>query len=104
MAQWNECAGIFGSLGQPKTSRNRHARNYFQVLVGLGIDLVHIRHLFKHSFDLPSLCRPLGIPVVLSFHDYYFVCPSIHLLDQNAHFCGVNVPRALNSAPFLRRC
>ena len=77
---------------------------YFQVLVGLGIDLVHIRHLFKHSFDLPSLCRPLGIPVVLSFHDYYFVCPSIHLLDQNAQFCGGQCTRALNSAPFLRRC
>jgi GT2 family glycosyltransferase/glycosyltransferase involved in cell wall biosynthesis len=61
---------------------------YFQVLVGLGIDLVHIRHLFKHSFDAPLLCRALGIPVVLSFHDYYFVCPSIHLLDQNAKFCG----------------
>lgn len=61
---------------------------YFQVLTGLGIDLVHIRHLFKHSFDAPLLCRQLGIPVVLSFHDYYFVCPSIHLLDQNAKFCG----------------
>ncbi|MEP6822763.1 MAG: glycosyltransferase, partial [Chthoniobacterales bacterium] len=61
---------------------------YFQVLVGLGIDLVHIRHLFKHSFDAPFLCRALGIPTILSFHDYYFVCPSIHLLDQNAKFCG----------------
>jgi len=61
---------------------------YFQVLNGLGIDLVHIHHLFKHSFDVPRLCRQLGIRVVLSFHDYYFVCPSIHLLDQNANFCG----------------
>ena len=61
---------------------------YFQVLTALGIDLVHIHHLFKHSFDAPRLCRQLGIPVILSFHDYYFVCPSIHLLDQNAVFCG----------------
>lgn len=69
--------------------RNEAARRiYFQILAGLGIDLVHIHHLFKHSFDVPQLCRQLGIPVVLSFHDYYFVCPSIHLLDQNATFCG----------------
>ena len=61
---------------------------YFQVLNGLGIDLVHIHHLFKHSFDAPLLCRQLGIRVVLSFHDYYFVCPSVHLLDQKANFCG----------------
>jgi GT2 family glycosyltransferase/glycosyltransferase involved in cell wall biosynthesis len=63
-------------------------RIYLQVLAGLGIDLVHIRHLFKHSFDAPFLCKQLGIPVVLSFHDYYFACPSVHLLDQHARFCG----------------
>ncbi len=63
-------------------------RIYFEVLTGLGIDLVHIRHLFKHSLDAPLLCKQLGIPVVLSFHDYYFVCPSVHLLDQDAKFCG----------------
>jgi len=63
-------------------------RIYFEVLTGLGIDLVHIRHLFKHSFDAPFICKQLGIPVVLSFHDYYFVCPSVHLLDQNAKYCG----------------
>ena len=63
-------------------------RVYFQVLNGLGIDLVHIHHLFKHSFDAPLLCRQMGIPVVLSFHDYYFACPSVHLLDQNSVFCG----------------
>ncbi|HEY4282549.1 MAG TPA: glycosyltransferase, partial [Chthoniobacterales bacterium] len=72
-----------------KNYRNEAARRvYFQVLTGLGIDLVHIHHLFKHSFDPPRLCRQLGIPVVLSFHDYYFACPSIHLLDQNATYCG----------------
>jgi GT2 family glycosyltransferase/glycosyltransferase involved in cell wall biosynthesis len=72
-----------------KNYRSDAARQvYFQVLTGLGIDLVQIHHLFKHSFDAPRLCRQLGIPVVLSFHDYYFVCPSIHLLDQNAVFCG----------------
>ena len=38
---------------------------YFQVLTTLGIDLVHIRDLFKHSFDALLLCRQLGIPVVL---------------------------------------
>ncbi len=63
-------------------------RIYLEVLTGLSIDLVHIRHLFKHSFDAPKVCQRLGIPVILSFHDYYFACPSIHLLDQNASYCG----------------
>lgn len=38
-------------------------RIHFQVLTGLGIDLVHIRYHFKHSFDASDLCRQLGIPV-----------------------------------------
>jgi GT2 family glycosyltransferase len=49
-----------------KNSYEPEARRiYFQVITGLGIDLVHIGHLFKHSFDARRLCRQLGIPVVL---------------------------------------
>lgn len=60
---------------------------YFTILTLLKIEVVHVRHLFKHSFDIVSLCRLLGLPVVLSFHDYYLVCPSIHLLDERNHCC-----------------
>jgi GT2 family glycosyltransferase/glycosyltransferase involved in cell wall biosynthesis len=65
---------------------------YFTVLMGLSIEQVHIRHLFKHSFDLPKVCKTLRIPVVLSFHDFYFVCPTIHLLDENGNCCEGDCP------------
>jgi GT2 family glycosyltransferase/glycosyltransferase involved in cell wall biosynthesis len=52
------------------------------------IDLVHIRLLLAHTFDLPSVARALDIPVILSFHDYFLVCPSVHLLDDADRFCG----------------
>jgi glycosyltransferase involved in cell wall biosynthesis len=29
-----------------------------------------------------------GIPVVLSFHDYYFACPTVHLVDHRLDYCG----------------
>ncbi|MCK5096513.1 MAG: glycosyltransferase, partial [Desulfobacteraceae bacterium] len=61
---------------------------YFSLLVNLKIDIVHIRHLFKHSFELPNICRLLGLGVVFSFHDFYHVCPSIHLLDQDNKYCN----------------
>ena len=60
---------------------------YFSILVNLKIELVHIRHLFKHNFILPSLCKQLGVAVVFSFHDFYHMCPSFHLLDQNLRYC-----------------
>ena len=68
---------------------NNEFRNiYFNVLNKLDIDIVHIHHLFKHTFDLPHITKKLGIPTILSFHDFYFVCPSIHLLDGNNEYCS----------------
>lgn len=64
----------------------RHAVT--RLLLELGIDLVHIRHLMGHTLELPIVCRSLGIPVVLSFHDFYLSCPTVHLVDNNDRFCA----------------
>ena len=58
------------------------------VLIGLDIDTVHIRHLIGHTFEAAGVARSLDIPVVLSFHDFYYICPTVHLLDNDAVFCG----------------
>ena len=58
------------------------------VLVGLDIELVHIRHLLGHTLDMPEVAGRLGIPVVVSFHDFYLSCPTVHLLDDRDEFCG----------------
>lgn len=57
-------------------------------LVKHAIELVHIRHLAWHSLGLPDACRALGLPLVYSFHDFYMVCPSIKLIDENLRHCG----------------
>lgn len=61
---------------------------YFNILTYYSIDIVHIRHLINHTFDLPYICEKLGIPVCLSFHDFYFICPSYNLIDGNGDYCG----------------
>ena len=72
-----------------KDINNEEFRNiYLQILIGLNIDLVHIQHLIGHTFDLPVVAKTLGIPTILSFHDFYYVCPSIHLLDHNNQYCA----------------
>ena len=53
-----------------------------------GIQLAHIRHFLGNAPETISLLRGRGIPVVLSFHDFYSVCPTIQLLDRTGHFCG----------------
>lgn len=58
------------------------------LLLKYAFELVHIRHLGWHGADLPQVCRTLGLPVVLSLHDYYTVCPSVKLLDETKTYCA----------------
>jgi O-antigen biosynthesis protein len=53
-----------------------------------GVELVHVRHMVKQPLSAPSVARALGVPVVASFHDFYMVCPTFHLLDERGVFCG----------------
>jgi glycosyltransferase involved in cell wall biosynthesis len=67
-------------------------RNYDRLLAGwlaeYGFDLLHIRHVAWHSLSLPRLAKSFGIPVVFSFHDFYTMCPTVRLVDENGVFCG----------------
>jgi len=56
-------------------------------LVQYSIELVHVRHIAWHSLGLLDIAKALDIPVLFSFHDYYMVCPTIKLLDENRIYC-----------------
>ncbi|MGI4795386.1 MAG: glycosyltransferase, partial [Janthinobacterium lividum] len=59
-----------------------------QILIAYAFEVVHIRHIAWHSLTLPALCKELRIPVLFSFHDFYAVCPTVKLLDENNRFCA----------------
>ncbi|MDO5852240.1 MAG: glycosyltransferase, partial [Methanobacteriaceae archaeon] len=61
---------------------------YFNVIQGLNIDLIHVQHLIKHSYDIVNIANILKIPIVLSIHDFYYICPSFNLLDENNKYCN----------------
>lgn len=50
--------------------------------------LVHVRHLIGNGPELIHFFNRLNIPVIFSFHDFYSVCPTIHLLDDQGLHCG----------------
>ena len=61
---------------------------YTYILLNYKIDIIQIDHLLFHSLDLPDVANSLNIPTILAFHDYYYICPVIVLLDENYNYCG----------------
>ena len=57
-------------------------------LIRYSVELVHVRHIGWHSLGLINVSAELGVPVIFSFHDFYTVCPSVKLLDENLEFCA----------------
>ena len=88
------------ALAEPLRFATHGSREYDGAVRALmlrqGIDLLHVRHLAWHGLGLVDAARSLGIPVVMSFHDYYCVCPTVHLLDADGvlHPRGVAQPAA----------
>ena len=77
-ARWN--------VEQPR--RQDYAHIYRTVLIEFGIDLVHIRHMIAHSLDLIDALAVLDLPMALSLHDFYLICPTIQLVDSDNRYCG----------------
>lgn len=57
-------------------------------LADYAIEGVHVRHLALQSLDLPAVARAMGLPVLMSFHDFYAVCPTVKLIDETTTWCG----------------
>ncbi|MDL0252008.1 glycoside hydrolase family 99-like domain-containing protein, partial [Clostridioides difficile] len=62
---------------------------YSAILVNFKIDLIHIHHLKNHTFDIIYEAKSLNLPIIITIHDYYLVCPKINLIDRN-NCCCVN--------------
>ena len=71
----------------PKFLDTNLASIYNKILSKLDIKIIHINHLINHSFDLIKIANKNNIPYLLNIHDFYYICPSIHLIDENYNYC-----------------
>lgn len=58
------------------------------ILVAFRINVLHVHHVYGIGFDIFDIASELEIPIILSMHDHYYVCPSIRLLDVDHIYCG----------------
>lgn len=68
-------------------------------------DLIHIHHVMALSARLLPLARLAGVPVVLTLHDYWFICGNSQLIWPDARTCqgkawGMNCVRCAAAARF----
>ena len=63
-------------------------RSFTRFLEQVKPDVVHIQHLYRLSASLISIAKKKGIPVVVTLHDYWFICHAIRLLRPNLEVCS----------------
>lgn len=71
----------------PRFHDQRQKRIYENVLKAFNIQLVHVHHTHGLSFDIFHVAKELGIPVYLTLHDFYYVCPNEKLLSNDIGYC-----------------
>ena len=79
-------------LAHPWHAKLLHSEEYKEIYSNIvsnyGIDLIQMNHLLFHTLDLPDIANEHKIPIILSLHDYYYICPIFVLLDENYVYCG----------------
>ena len=59
-----------------------------KILKFYNVQLLHIQHLLSANMCFFYLHKELNVPLVVTLHDYYSVCPFIRLTDVNDTYCG----------------
>ena len=79
-------------LSFPVTALDFYNSDYQRIISNIlseyNIRIVHIESTVGHTFDIFQNAREKGIPVVLTVHDFYFICPTFHLVDRTGIFCN----------------
>jgi glycosyltransferase involved in cell wall biosynthesis len=80
--------GFKGSSGFKGTYGNGKVDREFEGLLdAINPDIVHFLHLLGLSASLIKIVKLRRLPVVLTLHDFWFICPRINLLKSDYSVC-----------------
>lgn len=54
----------------------------------LKVRCVHLHHVLGQSDLVWALPERLGVPLDVTIHDYYWICPRVTLMDESGRYCG----------------
>lgn len=57
----------------------------------LNITAIHVHHLRNHPIEITQMVKEqYGIPMFITLHDFYCICPTVNLLDEKDKYCAGN--------------
>jgi len=79
--------------------------DFAHLVAGFQPELIHVQHVMGLSARLLPLARAAGVPVLLTLHDYWFLCSNSQLIWPDGQVCrgkawGVNCVRCAAAARF----
>jgi glycosyltransferase involved in cell wall biosynthesis len=63
-------------------------KRFREILEDVKPDVIHFQHLVMLSASLIKVAKEREIPVVLTLHDYWFICPRAQLLKYDYTVCA----------------
>jgi hypothetical protein len=87
----------FTSLDVPFTSnvvfsQKNGTTELGNTLRALGVTRLHVHHLAGFGADAPrwlaDLANTIALPYDVTLHDYWAICPRIHLIGKHGIYCG----------------
>ena len=66
---------------------NKFRKIYDQIISLFHVGLIHIHHVYGLTLELYYAGKKAGIPIVTTLHDFYYLCPSIKMMDSSEQLC-----------------
>lgn len=63
----------------------------------INVDIIHIHHLLNQYLDIFNIAKEKNIPICVTLHDFYTLCPTIQLLDYQKKCCINNENKDCNT-------
>lgn len=63
------------------------AQRIKMILTDYDISIVHVHHVVDQTLDIILEADKLGLPIILSIHDFYWICPSLNMMSHEYKYC-----------------
>lgn len=87
------------SITDCRSPHPEYRRQFAAILQAHRIEMVHMHHLLSSCLDVCDVLRVFDIPLILSLHDFFYLCPTVNLLDHEDVYCAGRCTQGEGTCP-----